>query len=222
MRRRDLLATLVAAAAAPGLAFAGGAKTLALSKAFPYLDAFLGLAPAQRSRFYIAYRAMRGPHPAPDAKAVIVAPGGARTPLALDREGGVIRLPSLAELKGGVSLEIEDPTVRIGPELRPAVAASTHVDVGELAAALAQLNVAVGKIAGALSFAVPKMTAAYFPGAAGGQWVSADGHAAPLPTFTSPVGPLLYFEPAAAPGAKTVTFAKAPSRILLGGHPKKA
>jgi len=36
------------------------------------------------------------------------------------------------------------------------------------------------------------------------------------------VGAVSYIEPATLTGARTVVFGRPPSRILLGGHPKKA
>ena len=71
---------------------------------------------------------------------------------------------------------------------------------------------------------IPKMTAAYFPDAAGGRTrCSPTASRRPLPVFNVPnFGPVAYFEPAKTAGARAVVFAKAPSRILLGGHPRGA
>jgi hypothetical protein len=223
MRRRRLLTLLAAAATSPGLAFAAEVKTVPIDKAFPFLSAYLGLPVPQRSRFYLAYRAMRDKHPISDAKAAIIAANGARTPVAFDRLGVVMRLPSLAELRSAANVEIDGAPFQLGIELRCATQPSTHIDVGELVASLAQVNLAVAKLAGALSFIVPKLTAAYFPDAAGGQVLMGDGRATALPIYPAPtVGPVLYIEPALLAGAKTIVLAKAPSRIVLGGHPKKA
>jgi hypothetical protein len=222
MRRRHVLALLAAAAAAPGLALADDAHQ-PLTKAFAFLDAYLGLPPGQRSRFYIAYRAVRDKRPISGVQAAIVAPGGARTPVAFDGAGRVTRLPSLAELKSGASFEPVGAAFKLGLELRCAAAASAHIDPAELVAALAQANAAIVKLAGVLAVAVPKLTTAFFPDSGGGQAVMADGRTAPLLVFAAPIiGPVPYFEPAAAVGAKAVLLAHAPSRILLGGHPKKA
>jgi hypothetical protein len=221
MRRRDLLALLTAAAAAPGAALAD-VKTIPIDKAFPFLVGYLALPPAQRSLFYLAYRAMRDKHPTADAHATIIAPNGARTPVAFDRLGNVLRLPSLPVLKSGATVQIDGAPFQMGLELRCAAAPSTHIDVGELVASLTQVNAAVARVAGALSFAVPKLTAAYFPDGAAGQAVMSDGRTAPLPVVAVPViGPVPYLEPASLAGVRSVVFAKAPSRILLGGHPKK-
>jgi len=79
----------------------------------------------------------------------------------------------------------------------------------------------VAKVAGALSVMAPKLTAAFFPDAGGGQAVLSDGRATPLPVFNAPIfGPVAYFEPGKAVGVKAVLLTRAPSRILLGGHPK--
>ena len=221
MRRRHLLALLAAAAAAPGEALAA-AQTVPIDKAFPFLAAYLALPPAERSRFYLTYRAYRDKHPIADGRATIIAPGGARTPVAFDRTGVVTRLPNVAELKSGATVEIDSAPFQIGPELRCAMPCATRLDVGQLSLALVQVNLAVAKIAGAFAFVAPKLTAAYFPDAGAAVAVMADGRATALPVFVVPtVGPVSYIEPATIAGARTVQLAKAPSRILLGGHPKK-
>jgi hypothetical protein len=143
--------------------------------------------------------------------------------LAFDHSGFVTHLPSLAELKAGGQFIIAGQPFKLQPEARCAIAPSTHIDAGQLAAALVQANAAIAKAAGPLSAIIPKMTAAFFPDAAGGHVVLADGHEAALPVFNAPAfGPIAFFEPEKTAGAKAVVFAKAPSRILLGGHPKGA
>ena len=166
MRRRDLVGGMILAAATiPTLARAGAVKSVSLTKAFPYLDAFLAYPPGKRSRFYIAFVARRGAKPAPDFRAVIVGPGAQRTPLVLDRDGRVTRLPTLAELRSDATLECDQSAadVKLGLELRPAAAAVTHVDPADLAIAIAQANAAAASIAGVMSFAVPKLDTVYFP-----------------------------------------------------------
>jgi hypothetical protein len=220
MRRRDLLALLAAGAAAPGVAFADD-NHLPLSKAFPLLDAYLALSPAERNRFYLAYRAVRDKHPTADAHAVIVAANGARTPLPLDRAGLVLSLPSLAALKSAATLEIAGAAFKLIPELRCTMAPATRLDVAQLTLALAQVSAAVVKVAGPLAMMAPKMTCAFFPDSVGGQALMADGRPAALPIYIAPIfGALPYFETTRFVGAKTVVLARTPSRIVLGGHPK--
>ncbi|HXQ16706.1 MAG TPA: hypothetical protein VN814_18995 [Caulobacteraceae bacterium] len=223
MRRRHLLALLAAAVAAPQLALAADIKTVPIDKAFPFLAAYLGLPIAQRSRFYLAYRAMRDKHPALDARATIVAANGARTPVAFDHIGAVARLPSLAELKSAANVEMDSAPFQLGVELRCATPPSTRIDVAELVASLAQVNLAVSKVAGAFSLIIPKLTTAYFPDAAGAQALLGNGRAIVLPVYSAPIfGQVPYIEPGTLAGAKTVMLARAPSRIVLGGHPKTA
>jgi hypothetical protein len=222
MRRRDLIALLAAGAAAPGVAFADD-NHLPLDKAFPLLSAYLILPPAERSRFYLVYRATRDKRPTGDAHAVMVAANGACTPLAMDRIGQVLSLPSLAALKSAATLEIAGAAFKLAPEVRPTIPPSARLDAGQLALALAQLNAAVVKLAGALAVMAPKMTCAYFPDAGSGQALMANGRSTPLPIFPVPIlGPVPYFETTTQVGAKTVVLARAPSRILLGPHPKPA
>jgi hypothetical protein len=220
MHRRHLLHSLAAVAAVPGAALAD-VQRIPLTKAFSLLDVYLGLPPAERSRFYLAYRALRDKRPDPGASATIVVPGGARIPLSLDRAGEVLSLPNLAMLKSAAVLETADPGLRLGLELRAAIAPSTRIDVGALVLAMAQVNAAVAKIAGPLSLVAPKLTCAYFPDSGAGSAVLPDGRTAPLPVFPAPlIGPVPYFEPASAAAVRTVVLARAPSRILLGAHPK--
>ena len=222
MRRRDLIALLAAGAAAPGVAFADD-NHLPLDKAFPLLSAYLTLPPAERSRFYLVYRATRDKRPTGDAHAVMVAANGARTPLPLDRIGQVLSLPSLAALKSAATLEIAGAAFKLAPEVRPTIPPSARLDAGQLALALAQLNAAVAKLAGALAVMAPKMTCAFFPDAGSGQALMANGRSTPLPIFPTPIfGPVPYFETTTLVGARTLVLARAPSRIVLGPHPKPA
>jgi hypothetical protein len=221
MRRRDLLVFAAATLAAPASALADDQK-MALSKAFPMLEQYLGVPPGERSRFYLAYRATRDKRPISDARAAIVRPGGGAVPLSFDRAGFVTRLPSLAELKGGGDFVIAGQPFKLQLEARCTIAPSTRIDAAELAAALAQANAAIAKVAGPFA-GILKVTATYFPDGAGGRAVLADGRESPLPMFNVPnFGPTAFFEPEKTAGARAVVFAKAPSRILLGGHPKGA
>jgi hypothetical protein len=216
-----MLTLLAAAAAAPGVAFA--AETMPIDNAFPYLAAYLGLAMGDRSRFYLAYRAYREKHPVADPRAIIVGANGQKTPIAFDRLGVVVRPPGLAELKSGAQVMIDGPPFQLQPELRCAITLSTRIDVAELSLALVQVNKDIAKFAGALSFIVPKFTAAYFPDAGAAEALLADGRQTPLPVFAFPnLGSVSYIEPAVVAGAKSVVLARAPSRIVLGGHPKKS
>ena len=223
MRRRQLLAALAVAAATPRLALAGEARRVPLTKAFPFLAAYYGLAPEARSRFHLGYRAVRGKQAITEFSAWVAPPAGPATPLPMDARGMVTRLPTPEQMKAGGDLVIATPDASLANELRASMASQPQLDATQIAAALAQLNADIAKFAGPLRFAAPKMTAAFFPDAGAGQALLADGHAAPLPVYASPfAGPVAYFEPARAVGARAVLLARAPSRIILGAHPKTA
>ena len=212
-----------AAATAPGLALAS-VKSLKLSKAFPFLDIYLGLAPAQHSRFNMVYYAYRDGHPAADTRMTIIQPNGSRVPVPVGPDGRVLRLPTLAELKSDAKLEIEAPAgskFGMSPELHPNMEPSPHPDPAALIASLAQVNAVVASMTGLFSFAAPKMAVAYFYGAASGQAELANGHSVPLPISKAKFLPATpFFEPAGLVGARGLALAKAPSRILLGPHMK--
>src|ERR1700691_2588368 len=101
LRRRHLLALLIAAVTAPCDALAAHGQVVAINEIFPYLSMFLRTPFADRNRFYLAYRAVRDKRPISDARASFVATNGARTAMAFDSTGAVTPLPTLAELNSG-------------------------------------------------------------------------------------------------------------------------
>ena len=229
MLRRDLLAAVAAGLAAPGLAFApslafaDNPQRIPLNRAFRYLDAYLGLPPPLRSRFYLVFRALRNERPCPDLSAAIVAPNGARTPLALDAHAQVVRLPTLGELKSNAVLEVPPGgAFRFATEIRPDVPPSTQIDVPSLDSALGQANVAIARLAGPFGLVTPKLDRILFPDAGSGQALLANGRTAPLPMTAAvrALGVVPYYEPSAFPGAKVLALARTPSRILFAREPK--
>jgi hypothetical protein len=223
MRRRDLLALLAAAVTAPGAAFAAGGEAVAIDRMFPFLSLFLAAPRAERSRFYLAYRAVRDKRPVPEPRASLIAADGARTAMVFDRTGAVVRLPSLAELKSGAVVAFDGAPFQLEMELRCAMASATRLDVAELGLSLAQVNRAVARLAGPLSFFAPKINAAYFPDGGAAMVIMADGRQLALPVYLAPaVGAVPYIEPASLEGAVTVVLAKPPSRIVLAGRPSRS
>lgn len=209
--------------AAPGPAFAGGVQRIPLAKAFRYLDSYLGLAPALRSRFHLAFRALRNERPAPGLKAAIVVPGVGATPLPLNAQGEVTQLPTLGELKKSNAVLVVDgaDNFRFATEIRPDVAPSTRIDAGELALALRQANVAIAHLAGPFDVVAPKLDIILFPDAGSGQAVLANGRVAQLPMTNAvkALGVVPYYDPNSLPGARMLSLARPPSRILLAKRP---
>jgi len=221
VQRRFLLAALAAGLAAPRFAFADDPQRMPLSSAFKYLDKYLALPPGLRTHFYLVFRALRNDRPAPDMRLAIVGQGPAM-PVPLDSQAQVTRLPTLAQLNSNDALQIANGPFRFATEIRPDVAPSARLDVGQLNVALAQLTQAVNHIAGVASALVPKLDTVLFPDAGSGQVLFADGHAAPLPIthqFKS-LGPVPYFCSSRSPGARVVALARAPSRLLLSVPPR--
>ena len=224
MNRRNLIQglTAVGVLAAPGLALAN--ETGKLSKFFAYLDLYLELPPSQRNRFALSYYAYRNMHPAPDLKAFVIQPNGARTPLAMDRAGRILDLPSLADLQGPATVEVEsNPGDKVGLrlEVEARMPMSSNFDAHGLELALGQAQAAISKQAGLLSFAVPKITCAYFNDAGSGHAVLANGRSVALPVANGRfLAGMSYFDSVAMPDARTLSLARTPSRILLGGQPR--
>ncbi len=221
MQRRALIAGIAAALAAPAAPAWARVTRIGLADAFLLLDAYLALKPAERDRFVLAYRAVRGGKPAPDANARIVHRDRTSTPLALDADGWVTQLPTLDELRASETFEVDGPAFDMSMELRATLAPADRLPVGELTATLAQVNAAIVTFAGDNSSAVGRLTCIYFPDAGAGRAILADGGERPLPSFNFKlIGPTPYFEPSRLPPATAVALERPPSRILLAGPPR--
>ena len=218
MHRRRLLAALAASALVPGLASAAPQR-VPLADAFLLLADYLALPPGRRDRFHPAYLARRGPKPAPNAQAAIVAADGTRTPFIFAADGLVTNLPSLEQLKSRATFETVGPAFGFALEMRASIVPADRYDIAALTPCLDQVNAAVAKFAD--GDAVGRLTAIYFPDAGMGHATFADGHAQPLPVFTFPgLGPVPYLEPRKLAGAQAVQLDRPPSRILLAGPPR--
>lgn len=202
-----LLAGLVTAMAIAGAAHAAD-KVVELKKVFPYLDAYLNLPAAERSRFAPTYVFRQNGRPL--AAPMWILEGGTRTPLALV-DGRPERLPTAAQL-AGAKLQVgvdEKSKVSIGISMVPTLAPAQEMDARELAKAIAQAAAGVRRIAGPMGFMVPKVQSVAFYGVASGEARFADGRRAPLPVEKG----ALVFDPAHLAGAVAVRFPEAPSRL---------
>jgi hypothetical protein len=223
LQRRALLAGIAAALAAPTLARPAPASAkptrIGLDEAFLLLDAYLALKPAERDRFSLAYRAVRKGKPAPDANARIVHGDHSWAPLAVDADGWITQLPTLDQLKGHETFEVDGPAFDMALEMRATLAPAARMPVAELTATLAQVNAAIVTFADGDS-SVGRLTCIYFPDAGAGRAILADGGERPLPSFDFKlIGPTPYFEPRLMPAANAVALEKTPSRILIAGPP---
>jgi len=222
-RRRLIGGIAVSILAAPA-ALAAAQPLVKVDALFPYLKIYLEATPEQRSRFTLAYYAMRDRRPAPDVKAFLVGADGRRRPIAIAGDGRVETLPTLSDLHANIQVEVDAaPSDKITPnvEILANVAAAARMDTRPLVQAMEQANAAIAAHAGILSFAAPKLTCAYMIGAHSGQAVLANGHSVPLPLRTGRLfAGAPYFDSAAMPDARAVVLDRAPLRVLLGGRPR--
>jgi hypothetical protein len=223
MNRRHLIGGVVVSILTSGVARAAPATAKA-DALYPYLKMYLEAPPEQRTHFVLAYYAMRGHKPAPDAKAFRVGANGARRPIAIAGDGRVQTLPSLAELHANIQVEFDAaPGDKITPslEILATAAPAARMDTHALVQAMDQANAAIAAHAGVLAFAAPKLTCAYMIGAHSGQAVLANGRSVPLPLRTGQYfAGTPYFDSLATPDARAVVLDRAPLRVLLGGKPK--
>ena len=89
----------------------------------------------------------------------------------------------------------------------PVLRSATEYEARELAGVVAEGNAVIGKAAGVLALAAPKMTGIEFPKSESGVAVFADGRTQPLPVSDG----MPVFRPDQMKGAVKVRLAKAPS-----------
>jgi len=212
----------VAAALIGGTAFAqasGDTKLVEATKLFPYLDLYLGIEPARRSRFVMAYYIKRDGKPAANFPATLITADGKRRPLSIGADGRVQHLPSLAELKSKAKVELIAPKgskIQLNMELQANMRMAPMLRAADLAACIKQCEDAIRSKAGVLGFAAPKIKRVVMRGGGSGRAVSPDW-TKPLPMQMGHPA----FDPEQMPGASTIELARAPGAILLSGRPKK-
>ncbi len=216
-------ATLIGLAALIPASLAGAAraevKTVEAGKMFPYLDMYLGIPAAQRTRFSISYAVKKDGKAPTGVSIVMLGLNGARTPIPLAGDGRVLRLPTLAELKGKSKVELTKPDgskVGISLDMVARVAPATTLAAADLTAAIGQCDAAIKSKAGVLGFAAPKIKRTLFKDAGGGTAVNAQGAAKPLPMM----GGHPAFDPEQMPGMVSIRLNRPPSVILMAGRPK--
>lgn len=217
LHRRALIAAGLAAAAGPALtgpALADAPRTVPAKKLFPYLDLYLSIPAAERTRFTLGYYLKRDGKPFSGAGFVLLGAGGARTPLPLAANGRFIRTPTLGDLKADAQVEIPPAgqgKFQLAMEMEPLVAMADTMNAADFSAAIGQCVAAIRKKAGLLGFAVPKITQVAFVGVPAGTAVMPGGRTAALPLVKA----LPAYNPSALPGATQLKFAKAPARAIL-------
>lgn len=220
MDRRIAILSMAAALGLAGRARANSEKRVPAGDGIPFLKIYLEVPQSERQHSTVVYFAMRNRHPAPDIKAWIEDSAGRRTPLTLDRDGMVTNLPSLAEIKNGAMLVVDESGGKVGffLQIRADVPVSGPIEVARLRESLDEVNRAISKRAGLLAFAAPKMNGCLFVGASSGRVMGPDGASTTLPN----AGPTPYFAQDLAPTGGLVYLDRAPTAILIGSFRRPA
>jgi len=207
--RRIILAGALALAALPA---AASDKLVDPKKVFPYLEPYLQLPAAERSRFRTTYTFHIGPQPI--TAPVWLVEGATRTQLPLGPDGRALRLPTLAQLQTAkLQMGVPEGTkIAVRLSIEPIMRPAAEMDAREVAAALAQAAVGVKRAAGLMAMAMPRFTQVSFLGVASGEVILADGKRAALPLLKGAPS----FTPADFPTAKTLRFPKAPTKLDMG------
>lgn len=214
INRRALMTTGLAAAALPTLALADPPKLIPAKKLFPFLELYLGIPAAERSRFTLGYYLKRDGKPWTGAGFTLVGANGARTPLPVAGNGRFSRTPTLAELRAGAQIELAaqgQGKFQLSMEMEPLVPMAETMNAADFAASIAQCGAAIKKNAGVLGFAAPKITQVAFIGVPNGAALLTSGKSAALPLLKT----LPAYNPTSLPGASQLKFAKAPTRAIL-------
>ena len=212
MDRRTMVLGL-ALAAAPALARAADKPPVKLSKAFPYLDKYLDIPPAQRNRFALAYYIRLDGKPAPGIKAFIIEADGRRSELPIDAKGRVTRLPTAAQL-ATASFQAQVPAdakIGVNLQLEPSLPPASEFNVRDLEQAVAQANAGMARAAGLIAMALPKLTGIGFMGAGSGRARLGDGREVALPIDAGDP----FYSAKAVQGAVAVLLAHAPARLTF-------
>jgi hypothetical protein len=145
------IALALAVSATPALA----EQIVPADKLLPFLDKFLKVPPAERTRVKLSYALRRDGQPLANLKATLVEKGGARTPLPINGEGYFERLPTLAQLQGGADIVLDVPAdaklgkvMSFGTQIKPAA----EYEARDLVATVDEANTVIGKAAGPMSF----------------------------------------------------------------------
>jgi hypothetical protein len=207
LSRRALIAAFVSLVVVSPVA--AEERRVPAKKVFPYLDAYLRIPAAQRSRFTLGY-VMKGARPA----GLWLIDGETRTPIGIGPDGRLQRLPNLQQVEHGEILIAGQAKAKysVGLEIEPLVAPAADMDAASLTAAVGQAAAAIKGLAGPLSLVLPKITGIRFAGGTGGEVVYADGRRAALPVERDRA----VFKPAAHPAARTIHFAKPPVQLQIG------
>lgn len=212
MKPGPLRPVLVAAFAVLGVATAAQAeeRLVEARRVFGFLDVYQALTPAERSGFTLGYALRQNGKPAV-FDITLVETDGKRTPLPVDAEGRVTRLPTAAQMAGKPQVGIDSSVGKVAVSMlvestvRPAAA----MPAAPFAPGLAQVNAAVTAKLGMMAALVPKVTRVTFVGVPSGKAVMADGREVDLPLAKD--GPT--WDPGVLQGARTLKFPAAPERI---------
>lgn len=215
-------AALTGLAALLPLSLAGEAvaepKLIEVGKLFPFLDLFLSIPAANRTKFTLAYfYKMEAGGP---LTMTLVGADGSRRPLPLGADGRVTRLPTLAEFKAKAKIELSAPkgSKFKGQMMMLAnVAPAATLSAADLNASVFQCQQAIKAKAGLIGFAAPKIKRVVLHGAGSGTAIDAKGVSKPLPVAAGAPS----YDPELMPGIVSLKLARAPSRIELDERPKK-
>lgn len=189
-----------------------------VGKVFPFLDRYLKIPPEQRTLYELAYYLTVDGHPAAGVAAWIETPQG-RVAVPIGADGRVLRLPTLEMLKAHRKLVLEAPArakFSMDMELQARLPLGLEVDAAEAARAINQANAGIKVSGGLLGLVTPKMAKTVFLGSGSGRAVMTDGRVVPLPLADGQPA----YDPLVLRGARSLRFAKPPSRVLLA--PAKA
>ena len=214
-KRRAVASALMFLALVSAIPFAAKAdagKVAPATKVFAFLEAFLKVPAAERSRIKVSYALLREGKPATGVKATLIEANGVRTPLPIDGLGRFEHAPTLAQLQAKAQISFDVPAdTKLGSRmlLDPVLKPAAEYDARELVATVEDSNRAIRKAAGPMALMAPQMDGLKFTTVDSGVAIFPNGSSKPLPVNAGAV----VFEPGQLKGASRVRLAKAPSAV---------
>jgi len=198
-------------------------KEVSAEQAFPFLSKFLALPVSERDEISLAYvLKIKG---GLQGASITLRHNGQSQRLNIQPDGRITPLPTLTQLRGGATVLVNGPAKGVAMRVRVYATepSARTMPVAPLARAVQQADAAMRKVGGVLAMTQPKPDRLYFVGAGNARVTMADGSQKTLPRSPRddayPAG-TPYLVPADYPGAVSLSFDAAPSRIGIDDRVK--
>jgi len=177
------------------------------------LDKFYATPQADRSKLAIRFFFTHDGKPAVDVHFFLVV-NGKRSPMIINPDGQVQRLPTAPELAAHSQIAVEaKPEYKFGARLSldTSIKPAQEISAAECDLAVNQANAVIRRAAGVMAMMAPKVKAVTFIGSGSGTALTTEGAAIPLLLIKGAPA----YDPEALKNAKTIRLSKTPTLVSL-------